>query len=283
MTEMKWPGEAKTAVALCFDLDADTIWKNKTRSLPYGGEMRKAHSVGLYGAKRGTAVILDILKKYGVKATFYVPAVNVRDYADLIYKIMDAGCEIAHHGYAHEPSYGDTVEEQLEIIEKSQKIFEEVTGKRARGFRTTGTLLPETKAVLAKQKQVVYSSTAINKEYPYHWIIDGKKSHIIELPSRQELDDYVQMSYNFYPAQPIGLPRISNYEDVLSNFKKEFDGAIRFGTPYVTMFHPQVSGGMGRSHILDELLAYMMQSSSAWFTDCEGLALWWRDHDPEKK
>ncbi len=34
---MRWPNGAKSAFALGFDMDGDTIWRNKTRCLPGGG------------------------------------------------------------------------------------------------------------------------------------------------------------------------------------------------------------------------------------------------------
>ena len=51
-------------------------------------------------------------------------------------KIAEAGHEIGHHGYAHERFAGQTIEQQIEIIEKSQRIFKELIGHEVAGFRT---------------------------------------------------------------------------------------------------------------------------------------------------
>ena len=36
--KINWPGGAKCAVMLSFDVDGDTIWKNGARDIPGGGE-----------------------------------------------------------------------------------------------------------------------------------------------------------------------------------------------------------------------------------------------------
>ena len=46
---ISWPGHAKTAVSLAFDLDSNTIWRNKIRDLPNGAGYLKGPSVGEFG------------------------------------------------------------------------------------------------------------------------------------------------------------------------------------------------------------------------------------------
>ena len=46
---MRWHNGAKSAFALGFDMDGDTIWRNKTRCLPNGDSYIKGPSIGQYG------------------------------------------------------------------------------------------------------------------------------------------------------------------------------------------------------------------------------------------
>ena len=46
---MEWKNGAKSAFALGFDLDGETIWINKTRALPNGNAYIKGPSIGQYG------------------------------------------------------------------------------------------------------------------------------------------------------------------------------------------------------------------------------------------
>ena len=45
--------------------------------------------------------ILDILEKYGVKATFFMIGVNVRNYPDAAREVISRGHEVGNHTYSH--------------------------------------------------------------------------------------------------------------------------------------------------------------------------------------
>ncbi|WP_438264310.1 hypothetical protein, partial [Anaerotruncus rubiinfantis] len=61
---MVWPNKAKCAFSLGFDMDGDTIWRNKIRHLPNGSAYIKGPSIGQYGPRRGAQRILEILEEY---------------------------------------------------------------------------------------------------------------------------------------------------------------------------------------------------------------------------
>ena len=128
MGNLKWPEGKKCAVMFTFDVDGDTTWENGNRGLPNGEKYIKSLSVGQYGPKRCVDRILDMLESYGVKATFFVPGLTAERYPEVIMRIAEAGHEIGHHGYAHERFAGKTTEEQIEIIEKTQRIFKDLIG-----------------------------------------------------------------------------------------------------------------------------------------------------------
>ncbi|MBQ8381570.1 MAG: polysaccharide deacetylase family protein [Clostridia bacterium] len=50
---------------------------------------------------RYTGEILDILKEYGVKATFFTVGVNIEKAPDLLRRIVSEGHEIGNHTYSH--------------------------------------------------------------------------------------------------------------------------------------------------------------------------------------
>lgn len=102
--------------------------ENGNRGLKNGEKYIKSLSVGQYGPKRCVDRILQKLDQYGVKATFFVPGLTAERYPEVIKRIAEQGHEIGHHGYAHERFAGKTTEEQIEIIEKTQKIFKDLIG-----------------------------------------------------------------------------------------------------------------------------------------------------------
>lgn len=276
MSKSIWPNGSKCAFSFGWDLDGDTIWRNKVNKLTNGDKYIRSRSIGMYCIDKGAHRLLDIMEKYNLKSTWFIPAENMERYPKLVQEIMSCGHEIANHGLDHDDFYGNTVEEQLDNIRRSQDIFQHVTGKKAVGFRPTGPLLPETEQILFNDKSTLYYSRGMAEEKIDFHIINGEKTSVVKLPCRQELDEYIQMSYSSYPQVLVGQPRIAPYEDVLSNFIREFEGAIRYSSAITSAFHPQVSGTPGKAEIIERLCQYITSNPDIWCTTCEEIATHWK-------
>ncbi len=280
MEGLHWKNNARCAVMLTFDLDGDTTWANENADYEGGGRFIKSTSIGRYGPERGADAILGLLRKYGLPATFFVPGQIAERYPDLLRRIDAEGCEIGHHGYTHERFFDTSVAEQIDIIEKSQRIYEGIVGKPAKGFRTpSGDWSVETPALLY-ERGFSYSSSMRGDDRPYRTVIGGRETDFIEIPTRWELDDYVAMAYNFFPEEPAGLDRISGYDQVLDNFTREFDGYYEYGLCPVFMMHPQVSGTPGHLRILDALVRHILERGDVWFATGGEIADWYRTQYP---
>lgn len=279
----KWPNNKKSAFSFCFDIDGNTIWKLRAADYEDGDKFIRSLSLGDYGPKRGVNNILHILEKYGVHATFFVPAAIMKENPIWINKIKSAGHEIAHHGYGHEYDYGKTVQEQLDYIEHCQTVFQEVIGEKTVGFRPTGTLLPGTIKELAKDSNDLYLISEKGAENPYYKYAGNDKTSLIELPARIEFDDYYQVSYSYFPPQPESQDRIAPYQDVLDNFKDEVYGAHEYGAYCITAFHPQISGTPGKSLILEQLIQYIQSFDDVWLAPCRDVASYWKNAHQEEE
>ncbi len=274
---LKWPNGNRCAVMLSFDIDGETGWANGNRGLKKGDLYLKSLSIGKYGPKRSVEEILKLLEKHNIKATFFTPGHVMESYPELLKEVAMQGHEIGHHGYVHERFYDKTYSEQVEIIDRSQDIFERIIGKRATGFRTPSGDWSEFTPKLLAEKGFLYSSSMRGCDYPYKTIIDGVTTDFIEIPTKWELDDYVQMAYNLFPAEPVGQDRIKGYDSVFENFKWEFDGYYDLGLCISYMFHPQVIGTPGRLILLDELINYIKsQEESCWFATGSQISDWIR-------
>lgn len=275
---MVWPNEAKCAFNLGFDLDGETIWRNKARRLPNGETFLKGPSIGGYGPKKGAERILEILSEYGFKSTWFIPAIMVEEHQEIVCKILDGGHEIAHHGYDHTGKYGSTLAEQQECFEKSQELFLKYTGKRAYGVRPTGSLLLETEMWLYQDGGFLYSSAGTSGEGAGWYCVNGKKTRGINVPCRDEqMDDYVQTVLNSYPAVLEGMPRIAAYDVVYANWIREIEGMIKFGNSGSSAFHPQIAGTPGRAVLLDKFCRFLAEHNEVWCTTCLNIAQYHRE------
>jgi peptidoglycan/xylan/chitin deacetylase (PgdA/CDA1 family) len=84
----------------------------------------------------GTDTILSILQKHDAHATFFLIGKNAESHPEIVKRIDLAGHEIGNHTYTHtlEPTV-DNTEKQIQEIKKTDKIIEEITGKRTFLFR----------------------------------------------------------------------------------------------------------------------------------------------------
>lgn len=86
-----------------------------------------------------TEEILDILKRYNVKATFFVTGMNMPQYKDCLQKILDDGHTLGIHTYSH--VYND-IYESLEAFQedfyKLRDYIHECTGEDIKIYRFPG-------------------------------------------------------------------------------------------------------------------------------------------------
>lgn len=101
---------------------------------------------------------------------------------DVIRRIDEAGHEIGNHGYTHERFVEKTVEEQLEILKKTQKIIKDITGKEPKGFRTPSGDWHVRTPYLLNELGFLYSSSMRGDDIPYYTVLDGKETDLVEIP-----------------------------------------------------------------------------------------------------
>jgi polysaccharide deacetylase family protein (PEP-CTERM system associated) len=80
-------------------------------------------------------VILDILARHGVQATFFVVGWIAEKYPALVQTINRHGHEIGCHSYLHRKIYDLTPEEFREDTRRAKNILEDITGKSVSGYR----------------------------------------------------------------------------------------------------------------------------------------------------
>ena len=81
------------------------------------------------------AIILDLLDRHDVRATFFIVGEVAEEYPDLIAELRDAGHEIASHGHTHTPLFDLTPEELAGELTASASAIERASGVEPVGFR----------------------------------------------------------------------------------------------------------------------------------------------------
>jgi len=263
LTPKSWPGGARVAVALSFDFDAETN-ELRDKKLSPGG-----FSQGEYAARTSIPRILNLLDKYNISATFFVPAVTALLHAEQVKAIVSKGRhEIGMHGWIHERNALLDEKTERNLMKKSYETLKEITGKPPVGIRTPSWDFSQSTVKLINEMGLLYDSSLMADDRPYEILIEGKPTGVVELPVEWLLDDYPYFGFDrFSSIRPHIKPT-----DVFDIWAAEFDKAYEEGTLFVLTMHPKYTGHRSRITMLEKLIQHMMTFEGIWFATHEEVA-----------
>ena len=263
-----WPGGARCAVALSFDCDHETF--ELGRGVTAVGRL----SWGEFGRRVGVPRILNLLARHDVRASFFVPAVAGMIDPDEPRRIVDAGHEVALHGYIHEnTSLLDRATER-DLMLRARDALAAMTGRDPVGFRAANWDLGEGTIAIVEEMGLLYDSSLMADEDCYELLVEGRPTGVVEVPVEWLRDDAVYLLFNRNPATRPWTPP----DDVLAIFRRELDAAHREGGLFQLVCHPFVIGYRSRIFILEELIARAKALGDVWFATHAEVAAYVRDH-----
>ena len=117
--------------------------------------------------------VIDLFAEADVSATFFTLGWVARRHPNMIRRIVDAGHEIASHGFDHARVFTFTRKEFAEDIRKAREIIEDCSGVRVTGYRAPSFSIdgrtPWAFAELAEQGYAYSSSVAPVVHDHYGW------------------------------------------------------------------------------------------------------------------
>ena len=251
----RWKDGARCAVALSFDSDHDT---NELRD---GGKSIGRMSWGQYGNRVGVPRIIELLDRYGIKASFYVPAVAALLYPDEKKRLVAEGHEIGIHGWIHELNSVLPYEVERDLMFRSTDTLEKITGVRPVGLRTPSWDFSPNTLRIETELGLLYDSSLMADEDCYDLVMDGKSTGIVEVPVEWVRDDAVYFMMNrFQSLRPYTPPK-----DVLEIFLREFDAAYQAGGLFQLTMHPHIITPRSRIWILEEVIRHAHAKGDVWF------------------
>jgi peptidoglycan-N-acetylglucosamine deacetylase len=132
-----WPDGRESAACFTFDLDGEEVWIADLQAAGRPGVL----SQGTYGPKVAVPLILDILRRHQVAATFFVPGRVAERHPRAVRAILADGHEIGHHGYTHRSPAGlSAAEEESELVlgrRALEQFGAELRGHRAPSWDTS--------------------------------------------------------------------------------------------------------------------------------------------------
>ena len=260
-----WPGGARVAVLLSFDVDNETTQGLRTGTVSIG-----PLSQGQYGARVGLPRVLGLLEEEDVPATFFFPAWTLKlapEQADLIQ--APGMHEIGLHGWIHELNTSLDGETEARLLRQASDAIEEITGVRPIGYRAPSWNHSPNTLITLLEMGLLYESSLMADDRPYELVQDGEPTGLVELPVEWILDDAPLFN-------PLGN-RYMNPRDVLQVWIDEFDKAWEEGTMFLLTMHPHIIGHRSRIVVLEELIDHIKTKSGVWFGTHAEAARWVRE------
>jgi len=248
--------ERRFTVLLTFDLDADSSVQGAYSGRP---DEPVARSKGQFGPKVGVPRILNLLDKYSIKSTFFVPGWVAETYPESVREIVRRGHEIGLHGYKHENlAQLDSEEAEIEIFRKSIDGLQALVGQRPTGFRAPDWEFSPYTIENLVNFNFKYDSSLMDDEKPYLIKHQGKMTGIVELPVAWLWDDWG--IFEVHRRSP---------DEAFNSWIQEFDALYAAKMPYLNLtMHPQTIGRASRAAMLETFIRSVRRRKGVAFYRC---------------
>jgi peptidoglycan/xylan/chitin deacetylase (PgdA/CDA1 family) len=259
-----WPGGARCAVCISWDVDADSLVLHRR---PDRGYELYAGLSWLRYDEVAVPKIVEVFERYGIKQTFCVCAWCIERYPSMCESILAGGHEIAHHGYLHEAPNELSPEGELHELRRGIEIIEGFTGSRPTGWRAPYAALSSRSADLLVQEGFLYDSSLMSDSTPF--VIRAAGGEVVELPIDGSMSDWPQFAH--VPDLGYLMPPKSP-EAAMEVYRAEFDAAYELGGLWISVWHPHVSGRPARMLAWAKLIEYMQERGDVWFAPLDEIA-----------
>jgi peptidoglycan/xylan/chitin deacetylase (PgdA/CDA1 family) len=254
-----WRRGSRSAFALTFDLDAEEVWIGAD---PANARRPGVLSQGTYGAKVAVPLLLHLLDRLQVPATFFVPGRVAERHPERVRQIVAAGHELAHHGWTHtHPGRMDPEQEAADFalaLETLRGFGADVVGYRSPAWDFSSATME-----ILRSHGIVYSSNFMDDIRPYR-----HPGGVVELPVQWILDD----APHFWFSNGDWTKTIRSAREVLELWQEEADGLHALGGLCVLALHPQLIGRPGRLPMLERFVRRILERGDVRVATCAQIA-----------
>jgi peptidoglycan/xylan/chitin deacetylase (PgdA/CDA1 family) len=270
--DVRWPDGKRCAVHIVVDL-----------SVAGGREGISARDLcsdaAQFAATEGLDLLLALLERHRLRATFAVPAVTAAAYPARIKALVACGQEVAAHGFRHEDVSSLGRDEEKRRLELTTRILADVAGERPAGWFSLprqsdpfagGSISPNSMDLLI-EAGYAYMGNSLADDIPHYWVTDfAARRAILALPYYYHFDDQF---FCMFPQQGTGL---ENSDMLMRNWRGELDAQYGRGRFFTMTVHPQHIGWCNRMAGLEEFLAYLARLPDLWNPTGAECARYWR-------
>lgn len=224
-----------------------------------------------YGSRVGVWRLLKLFERKKVPLTVYAVAMAAERHPQVIRAMVEAGHEIASHGYRWINYQYVGEDTEREHIKKAVAILTQVAGTAPLGWYT-GRTSPNTRRLVAEHGGFLYDADDYNDDLPYWALVEGKPQLIV--PYTLDANDM-----RFAAVQGF-----NSGDQFLSYLKDSFDVLYAEGQETPRMMsvglHCRLVGRPGRMAALERFIDYAKGHEAVWFCRRVEIARHWRERHP---
>jgi peptidoglycan/xylan/chitin deacetylase (PgdA/CDA1 family) len=275
---VEWPDGYRAAALVTVDLAA--------RSGPEGiGDAELAAEDAEFGLAVALPRLLDLFDRYGVRATFAVPAVTAEARPEAVRTVAARGHEVAAHGLRHEDVSGLAPGEEARRLQQTIEALTRTIATRPAGWftlprqqdRYPGGQISRRTMDLLIDAGFEYMGNGMADDVPHYWITDfGSRRHILTLPYYYHFDDQFFLMFP-PPGEGSGLHRPRALRE---NWRAELAATRALGRCFTMTLHPGLIGWGEGLGLLEETLAAMRGGEPVWTPTGLACARWWATRYP---
>jgi len=279
-----WPGGARIAVQLVLnyeegaemnvlhgDAASETFLSDMIDPAPVvGARHMSMEQIYEYGARAGVWRLLRLFERCGVPVTVFGVAQAMERNPAAVEAFMEAGYEIASHGWRWINYQGVPEQVEREHMARAISIHRRLTGERPLGWYA-GRTSPNTRRLVAEDGGFLYDADDYSDDLPF-WAKAGRHTQLI-VPYTLEAND---MRFS-----GTGL---NTGEQFYSYLKDAFDVLYAEGEETPKMLsvglHCRIAGRPGKMAGLERFIRYAQGHQDVWFARRIEIARHWREKHP---
>jgi putative urate catabolism protein len=283
----QWPGRARLALQFVINyeegaenclLHGDSASEGflseiiGAQPLP-GVRHLNVESVYEYGSRAGFWRLHRLFTARGVPVTVYGVAMALERHPAAVEAMLDAGWEIASHGYRWIDYQFVPESVEREHLQRAVEIHTRLTGSRPLGWYT-GRCSPNTRKLVVEEGGFLYDADSYADDLPY-WVTDYGRPHLV-IPYTLDANDM-----RFATAQGF-----NSGDQFFAYLKDTFDMLYAEGATAPKMMsvglHCRLGGRPGRAAALARFLDYVQGHERVWLCRRLDIARHWREHHPHQ-
>lgn len=286
-----WPGKARIALQFVLNYEeggencvlhgdpaSEQFLSEIVGAAAYPARHKSMESIYEYGSRAGVWRILKEFERRGMPMTIFGVGMALERHPEVAQAFVDAGHEIACHGYRW-IHYQDKPEElEREHMQRCVEIITQLTGKHPAGWYT-GRDSPNTRRLVAEEGQFLYDSDNYGDDLPF-WeevrLQDGSIHPQLIVPYTLDTND---MRF----ATPQGF---NTGDDFFQFLRDAFDVLYEEGEESPKMLsvglHCRLIGRPSRFRGLQRFLDHVQKHDRVWVATREEIARHWVQTHPYK-